>query len=163
MKPVVRKAEMQDRESIHEAHMRSIREICVKDHGAEEISGWGFRDLGERWIEGIKNGLVWVVEYEGRVHGLASIKFSGGDKSSHIQSLYLTPEVLGLGMGRKLMELMLDEARERGVEVISLDSTITAHEFYRKFGFHDCGPVAKRPIGGVPVTSIPMQLDLTLG
>ena len=160
MQPIVRKAEMPDRKSIHEAHMRSIREVCVKDHGAEEIRGWGFRDLGDRWIEGINSGLVWVAEYNGQIHGVASIEFSETSPSAHIQSLYLAPEVIGRGLGRTLIEILLAEAKRRGVEIVSLDSTITAHQFYKKFGFNDCGPVRKRAIDGIPVTSIPMHLKL---
>jgi hypothetical protein len=38
---IIRKAKVGDESGIHEAHMRSIREICVKDHGEEEIKGWG--------------------------------------------------------------------------------------------------------------------------
>lgn len=82
--PAIRKAEMSDRAAIHAAHMRSIREICVKDHGPEEIKGWGFRELGDRWIEGINNGLVWVVEHRGQIHGVGSIRFSeDGNDNSH--------------------------------------------------------------------------------
>ena len=55
---------------------------------------------------------------------------------------------------------MLDEAKNRSIDMVSLDSTITAHVFYKKCGFHDSGPVRKRLIGGVPVSSIPMELDL---
>lgn len=151
---------MDDREAIHAAHMRSIREICVKDHGLEEISGWGYRELGERWIDGINKGLVWVVEFKGIVQGLASIAFEENNEHSHIQALYLTPEVAEMGCGRQLMEVMLDCARKHKVKSVSLDSTITAHGFYEKFGFKDCGPTTKRPIGGVPVTSTPMQLSI---
>ena len=91
---------------------------------------------------------------------MASILFSDDGKSSHVQSLYLTPDAVGLGLGRRLMTIMLDEAKGRRVSSVSLDSTITAHEFYKKLGFRDSAPVRKRPIGGSPVTSIPMQLDL---
>ena len=34
--PIVRRAQFGDQVGIHESHMRSIREICVHDHGEEE-------------------------------------------------------------------------------------------------------------------------------
>jgi len=46
----IRPARSGDEPAIHEAHMRSVREVCVKDHGEEEIRGWGNRLLGDRWI-----------------------------------------------------------------------------------------------------------------
>ena len=33
----IRKARTGDENGIHESHMRSIREVCVHDHGEEEI------------------------------------------------------------------------------------------------------------------------------
>jgi hypothetical protein len=39
--PQIREAKPGDESLIHEAHMRSIREVCIKDHGEEEIHGWG--------------------------------------------------------------------------------------------------------------------------
>jgi GNAT superfamily N-acetyltransferase len=157
---MIRKATQADRPAIHEAHMRSIREVCVHDHGVDEIRGWGHRPLGERWIQAIDDQLLWVVEHEGFIAGLANIKFSEPKKTAHIQSLYLTPEVLGKGYGKKLLDLMLVRAREAQIEKIRLDSTITAHKFYKKMGFRDCGPMSRSPIGGSPVTSFPMEMVL---
>ena len=66
----IRFAKPGDEPAIHDAHMRSIREICVKDHGTEEIKGWGHRELGDRWTKEIQNGTVWVVERNGCIHGV---------------------------------------------------------------------------------------------
>jgi hypothetical protein len=46
--PIIRKAVPGEEQEIHKVHMRSIREVCVKDHGEEEIKGWGNRELGNR-------------------------------------------------------------------------------------------------------------------
>lgn len=152
----IRLAQMNDREGIHNAHMRSIREVCVKDHG-DEVKGWGYRDLGERWIDGIRQQLVWVAARGDEIKGVAYISISEENKSANIHSLYLTPEVLGLGLGKKMMELMLLAAEKAKVSLVTLDSTITAHEFYKKFDFADSGPMKQNMLGGKPVTSFPMQ------
>jgi GNAT superfamily N-acetyltransferase len=159
MSPFIRKATLSDRPAIHLAHMRSIREVCVKDHG-DEIKGWGYRELGERWIEGINNGLVWVIEYKQDICGLACIKFLDSKPEAIIQALYLTPEVLGQGLARKLMHLMLQEAHVQGVTSISLDSSLTAHEFYKHVGFRDSGPKTQTIIGGHPVSNYPMRYTI---
>jgi GNAT superfamily N-acetyltransferase len=151
-----------DENFIHEAHMRSIREICVKAHGAQEIQGWGFRPLGNRWIESIKNGHVWVVESVDGIFGHAYIKIlaEAGESKAHIHGLYLTPEVVGHGIGRKLGELMLATARNADVKIVTLESTLTAHGFYRHLGFADVGLVQTMTIGGFPVRYIPMSILL---
>jgi GNAT superfamily N-acetyltransferase len=160
--PQIRRAKSGDEPAIHEAHMRSIREICVKDHGEKEISGWGHRPLGDRWTEAINQWCVWVVEWEGSIYGHACLRLSGPDEAirARILGLYLTPEVLHQGFGFSLANLMLEEARRAGAKSVTLDSSITAHDFYRRLGFVDAGPVKHEEIGGSFVTAFPMVFSL---
>lgn len=161
-KPLIRVARPGDEQAIHDAHMRSIREICAKDHGEEEVRGWGNRPLGERWTVPIREGYVWVVEYEGKVHGhgYISINDKEGRVSAYIGGLYLTPEVLHQGLGAELTRLMLVKARELRAKSVTLHSTITAHEFYRRMGFLDSGPMEVEEVGGYPVRCFPMLIRL---
>jgi GNAT superfamily N-acetyltransferase len=160
--PFIREARPGDESGLHEAHMRSIREICVHDHGEDEVRGWGNRPLGNRWVDAIKNGFVWAVELNSKIcgHGYIRIYKEDGETYGHIHGLYLTPEVLKQGFGHQLMLLMLEKARKSGAKVITLDSTITAHEFYKRYGFADTGPMKKQEIGGYPVSGFPMALTL---
>ncbi len=143
--------------------MRSIREVCVKDHGENEIKGWGNRPLGNRWTDAIRTGHVWVVESEGRIFGQAYLRIfeESGERRAHIHGLYLTPEVLGKGLGGRLGRLMIDAAKNAGVERVTLESTITAHGFYKRLGFADTGPMSTLEITGHPVRYFPMALRLS--
>jgi predicted GNAT family N-acyltransferase len=156
--PQIREARLGDERAIHEAHMRSICEICVKDHGEDEIRGWGNRPLGNRWVDAIKNWHVWVVECGGNIYGHACIRIfdENNEIKSRIHGLYLTPEVLHQGFGFKLARLMLDKARNAGAKSVTLDSSITAHDFYRRLGFADSGPMKLEEIAGHPVRAFPM-------
>ena len=156
--PIIREAKPGDEAGIHESHMRSIREVCIKDHGEAEIQVWGNRPLGSRWIEAIREGYVWVVEYKGQIQGHGYLKLL--EREAHIQGLYLTPEILGKGLGKRLAALMIEVARRAKAETVSLDSTLTAHGFYRRLGFRDTGPIESSPIGGSDVRSYPMRLQL---
>lgn len=69
-------------------------------------------------------------------------------------------EVLGKGLGRKLVELMLERARSEGVQTVTLDSTITAYRFYERLGFVDTGPLRKQEYGRCSVRGFPMKLNL---
>lgn len=158
----IRKAQSGDEALLHEAHMRSIREVCSKDHTEAEIQGWGHRPLSNRWVDAIKEGQVWVVERDHRIYGHGYIRIYSENKKlqAHIMGLYLTPEALGQGLGRELAKLMLDAAREKGVEAVTLKSTLTAHEFYKRMGFVDTGPMSTTDIGGNPVRYSPMSIRL---
>ena len=158
--PHIRKAYSGDEAGIHESHMRSIREICIHDHGAEEIKGWGYREQGTRWNDAVAKGDVWVVESDSEIKGHACIRRKN-EQEAHIYSLYLTPEVLGQGFGKDLLLLMLAKAQNEGVCAVTLDSTLTAHQFYRSFGFVDTASCKTQLIGGYPVRYIPMKYIFT--
>jgi GNAT superfamily N-acetyltransferase len=158
----VRLARPGEEAAIHAVHMRSIREVCVKDHGEEEIRGWGFRELGNRWTDAIQRQEVWVVEKEASILGMSSIHVyaEGSVTKADLLALYLAPEVLGQKLGARLMTTMLDHAKKCGVHRVDLDSTITALQFYESFGFKATGPSKRLDIGGYPVTAHPMVLLL---
>ncbi len=160
--PIIRIGRPGDEAGIHEAHMRSIREICVKDHGEEEIKGWGFRTLGTRWQEPLKTGHVWVIELENIIQGYGYIRIfeEDGIAKAHLHGLYITPEVLRKGLGLKLAKLMIAKAKESGAKSISLESSLTAHEFYKKLGFLDTGPLQHSVIAEYPVSNYPMIMAI---
>lgn len=158
----IRKAKPGDEAGIHNAHMRSIREVCIQDHTEAEISGWGNRSLGDRWTEAIKTGYVWVVESNGQIygHGYIRVLSENGNQHAHVHGLYLAPEAIKKGLAKKLVKLMLEIAREQNVALVTLQSTITAHEFYKKVGFIDVGPMSTMEIGGYPVRYYPMAFQI---
>ncbi|MDD4974118.1 MAG: hypothetical protein PHY93_07185 [Bacteriovorax sp.] len=40
MKYIIRKAEPKDAFGIYTAHMKSIQEVCSRDHSSEEVDAW---------------------------------------------------------------------------------------------------------------------------
>lgn len=55
-----------------------------------------------------------------------------------IQELYISPEVRGEGMGRRLVETAVNKARESGckqVEVCCNQKRLKTHKFYEHIGF----------------------------
>lgn len=162
LNPFIRIAIPGEEASIHNAHMKSIREICVLDHGEHEVKGWGNRALGDRWINEIEKGEVFIVEFQKEIHGLGHIKLIEDESTRYgfIQALYFTSEVIGLGLGKKMVDTLILKAQTWNVSDIKLESTITAHGFYKKIGFHDDGNVKKVEVGGSFVTCFPMVFHL---
>lgn len=159
----VRKATPKDAEAIHRAHMKSIQEICSKDHSPQEIQAWGHRPYQEdRRVNSIKNNLVWVVEDNGSIEGYGGLKIfeKDGVKRGHIFGLYLTSEAVGKSFGKAIVELMMEEINFAKVKQVSLESTITARNFYKKMGFVDAGPETTVEIGGTLIRCYPMKMEL---
>lgn len=158
---VIRRARVEDAFGIHDAHMRSIREVCSRSHTPEEIAGWGNREFDrERRADVITNQRVWVAEDGDRVEGFAEVHFRefDGKLRAHLMGLYLTPKVVSQGFGSRLMDLVFEEAKAAGVSRLTLDSTLDAHEFYRRKGFRDAGEMRLTQIGGSFVRNYPMEI-----
>lgn len=161
---IIRRARIEDAMGIHNAHMRSIQEVCSKDHTNEEISGWGNRPFNEdQRVSAIENQYVWVVEIKNTIEGYSQILFKEreGVLFAHVLGLYLTPKAIGLRIGKQMLQLMIEEAKSKRVSQVTLESTITAHNFYQKFGFVDSAPQVVVQIGGSGVRCQPMKLVMS--
>lgn len=77
---------------------------------------------------------VWVVEGHGSIWGFGHLTFPVAGEA-YIAGLYFTPEAKGQGLGRKMVEMMINTAKESFVKVIRLDATKTALGFYESIGF----------------------------
>ena len=89
-------------------------------------SGWP----GER--EGF-----WVAELDGQVVGGVTLRDLGGGLA-RLGNLALQPEARGTGAGRRLVEHVLEAAREAGyesVELFTFSALTDARELYRRAGF----------------------------
>lgn len=159
----IRRAQPEDALGIHEAHMRSIREVCSKDHSQQEIQGWGNRPYREdQRVNAIMNQFVWVVDNSSKIEGYGhlSITSENGRTRAHVMGLYLVPEANGKGFGVTIAKEMITEARKQNAFEINLESTLTAHSFYKKIGFKDSGELATIELGGSKIRYIPMKMNL---
>ena len=137
--------------------------VSLLNIGEEEIKGWGFREFNKKHrLEAIERDPIWVVECNKAIEGYAHLRLfeKEGEKRAHILALYLTRVIVGRGIGTNLTNLMLEGAKRYRAKAISLESTLTAHAFYSRFGFKDSSALMKMEINGYPVSYFPMAMDL---
>ncbi|MDP3314202.1 GNAT family N-acetyltransferase [Lutibacter sp.] len=95
----------------------------------------------------IENAVYFVIEKDQKIYGGAGIKqldnFNG--KVCELQKMYFLPEVRGIGLGSKMMNICLQKAKDFGFEQCYLETLpymVDARKLYNKVGFKDLdGPM----------------------
>src|SRR5690349_4730308 len=85
-------------------------------------------------IEGVADWLsrFWVAEHQGHVVGVAGMERYGD--SGLLRSVAVAPEWRGSGIGRTLVDRVLEEGRTAGVRDVYLLTT-TAEHYFPRLGF----------------------------
>ena len=58
-------------------------------------------------------------------------------RRAHLMNVYTAPNYRGQGIARCMVEMLIEEARRRGITEISLDATASGRPLYKKAGFQD--------------------------
>lgn len=159
----VRYVEAKDGEELWQARIRAIREGCTKEYSLEQIAAWTGRPLNaELFHKHVQRCFMLVVEIDGRVEGYCMATYPEPTAEQPLQcelnGLFATSAAKGYG--QKLTLIMLEEARRRGMQTMTLDSSLTAKGFYERFGFRQSGPEGSRPVenSSISISTVPMEL-----
>ena len=129
-----------------------IRRVSDEDREAvaRELTSY-LTHIGEDLDEGLDHDIAhWEVEYDGKVGILLVVESPAGEivgtagvrrletGLGEIKRMWVRPDCQGHGLGRRLIDRCLDEARALGFRVVRLDTERTmeaALHLYRSSGF----------------------------
>jgi len=122
---------------------KTIRDILI-EFGVPKV-GTAYADkLLDTLFEtyNIKNAVYFIIEKEGEIFGGAGIKKLDNYNGNvcELQKMYFLPEARGIGLGKVLIELCLQKAKEFGFEKCYLETLPymkDARKLYKKVGFKD--------------------------
>lgn len=103
---------------------------------------------------GPTRGALLLVNCNGTWAGCCALRpldTSDYPNAAEMKRLYIKPEYRRLGLGRILVEAILDAAREAGYESVlldTLDEMETARALYEDLGFEEVPPYYFNPIAG---------------
>lgn len=131
---------------------QSIEDLCSTDHGGDPaiLARWLSNKTPERfmeWIGANPTGVI-VGAGSGEVAGVGMV-FPDG----RIALNYVAPWARFRGVSKGLLRAMESEAAGLGNGCCTLTSTVTAHRFYRSYGYEDVGP----PVASFGKPAFPMR------
>ena len=114
---------------------------------------WGYP---ERWIELWKPQLTFSPEYFEKHEGwvaeidkapIAFFTLLEKDGNAWIDDLWVSPEFIGQGIGKKLFQHALEVSKRRGYQRLQLEADPNATGFYEKMGMKKIGERASEVDG----------------
>jgi predicted N-acetyltransferase YhbS len=125
----IRRAMTADAGGISRAVTRALRETNARDYPPHIIARLVASFSPERVAVQIASRIAYVALSEGVIVGTASLS------DNVIKTVFVDPDHQGKGLGAKLMDIVERAARDRGIAVLSVPSSITALGFYARLGF----------------------------
>ena len=114
---------------------------------------------GATWAEAIENlgWSVYVSQHNGKITGFVHItEYRGKDMDcgdvGEVASLYIYPELIGTGLGRRLISDGINRLESQGFTKIALwvlEQNVRSIAFYEKFGFCRDGALKSHPKTGL--------------
>lgn len=98
-----------------------------------------------------------VAEEDGRILGFTTL--DGEPPKGALGMMFVEPDTIGRGVGRRLFAHTMDEARRLGFTRLTIDADPNAEPFYRAMGAVRIGSI---PSGSVPGRELPL-LEVALG
>lgn len=119
---------------------------------------WGYDDAFMRLAaaelayrpERLATETVLVAEAADGIVGFGAISRAGG--SAELEALFVAPDRLRRGIGRRLLERLTEAAREAGACALFADADPHARGFYEREGFVVVG---EAPSGSIPGRTLP--------
>ena len=136
----IRKTKANDIETLMDVRLEMLRVVNNLSEGAE-FDKVLVDSSREYFLHGDQTTVI--ATDDGKTIGCASISYINimptfdhpTGKRAHLMNVYTNKAYRRQGIGRKMVELLIDEAREKGCTEISLDATEQGRFLYTQLGF----------------------------
>ena len=151
----IRKATSRDAMEAFKIRNAAIKSQCEGYYAWADLEFWTSPDMADEFAKIAKDNL-YVSEMDGNIIGTGMIDLDSG----YLDAIFVHPDSMGLGAGRKMLSFLEGLATSAGLTRITLDSTLNASSFYRRRGYvGDEIAKYKSPLG-VVLDCIPMTKNL---
>jgi ribosomal protein S18 acetylase RimI-like enzyme len=127
------------------------------DIDVDPVIGTTLRDHVEKDVDEFissisEDGVFYLIQVDDKIVGMGALR-KVKEGIGEIKRMYIKPEYQGIGLGKKMLQLLLGKSKEYGFSTIYLETgsfMTTAQHLYHSAGFHDREEY--------PETEVPLQL-----
>ncbi len=127
---IIRKFRASDAIAVSRMHRGTVRKINNRDYSKKQIKVWSGRTNAKKFRNSIKSHIQFVAVDKGKIIGLGGFR-----KDGEFNSLYVHNKYIGKGTGKKLLEKMEKTAVNMGFKKFTINSSLTAKDFYKSQGY----------------------------
>ena len=125
-----------DAEEVRNIIVRNFLEVNSKDYGIEAMQFLANVYDVNKVLQVASNAHMYVFEVDHKIVGTGSISsYWGSETESILLSIFVLPEYHSMGIGTKIIETLEQDELFLRANRIEIPASITATEFYRKFGY----------------------------
>lgn len=108
----------------------TIHKTCHKDYTKEQLTAWANPNIDYKvWEKRLDKTKPYLVVIDDTLVGFTEFY------NDYIDCFYVHHEYQGQGVGKALMNHVLDIALKNGIKKLRVDASITAKPFFMKLGF----------------------------
>ena len=131
-----RRLEPEDADKVSNIITRNFLEINVKDYGIEKMKQAAAEYNADKVLQIASYAHSYVFEVNNEIIACGSISsFWGSETESILLTIFVKPELHGMGVGRRIIETLESDELFRRATRVEIPASITGTEFYRKFGY----------------------------
>ena len=132
----VRRFKEEDAQEVRNLIVRNFLEVNSKEYGISAMEKFAKAYDAEKVLNVASYAHMYVFEFDGKIIGTGSISsFWGSETESILLSIFVLPEFHGKGIGSKIISTLEQDEFYVRANRIEIPASITATEFYRKFGY----------------------------
>ncbi len=153
---VYRRAVIEDLPAVWRVRTDSIRVLCRSRYDEQQTEAWASAPAPDDFSEVIRTRDFLVADRESAVVGFGFINRN----AAVLEALFVAPEFGRQGIGRALLTLLEQIARQAGLPALGLSSSLNAVPFYQAAGYHAIAETTWRHPAGFELPCVEMTKAL---
>ena len=137
-------------------HTAAVGGICTGLYTPEELHAWAVPRTLESYEELIRIREFFVAEMDDVIVGFGVLN----EKSAEVEAIYVSPVAGRRGIGLELLRALEERASSFGLEMLRLNASLNAVQFYEKAGYVAQERSKYRLLTGIEIACVPMVKQL---